>query len=301
MNKTNLSGTVIIPSYAFHLQGENTRRWCNGMFSNNFRAMQPLEAHRSAVCDDRGRIQGLMDSICVESEHFIGYLEGRSEEWFTKRFQMYMILDDIEVELLSEQILHIFGESADNGLAQLGLPIPDKGSALLHDGIWVVHRSRLNELAGYDLLFTENTAQSINEANQKLSLELFNEDRWEQIRISTGTPKFPTDFTDKSFIHDYNLQDQVCSFNKGCYVGQEIINRMDIKKLANKRLLRVQVQGDAWRVGDVLTLSNKTVGSITSIGNTIDGHRIALSILKKSAWEIGTLLMGEHGEGSVIG
>lgn len=294
------SGTVVIQSCAFHLSGENTKRWCNGMFSNNFRSMQPNQAHRSVICDDRGRIQGLLDSICVDPENFIIYLEGRSEEWFTQRFQMYMMLDDIEMDVFNNRIIHIFGQDITH-LSAAGFPIPELGEAILHNGIWVIRRSRLNGSDGCDLLLSEDAQTSFSDVLEQVSTESITEDVWEQIRIGTGTPKFPIDFTEKSFIHEYNLEEFVCSFNKGCYVGQEIINRMDIKQLVNKKLLRLQLNDGSWQVGDSLTLSSKNVATITSIGISSNGSRIGLGIIKKKAWAVGTALQGEHGEAVVIG
>ena len=56
----------------------------------------------------------------------------------------------------------------------------------------------------------------------------------EQHRILAQQARFPNDIGERAFLHELGLNEECCSFNKGCYVGQEIINRMDVKGLVNK-------------------------------------------------------------------
>jgi len=266
------------------------------MFSNNFRSMRPLQRHRSAICDDRGRVQGFLDAICTSAEDFLCILDGITEVDFSKRFQMYMILDDIEKDAIGSAVCHIFGEQADDWMMQLNLPIPEAGVAIQHGNVWIQPRSRLRGIKGFDILPASEDAadfQSIRSSLTERQPET-EASELEDLRIQTGTPRFPQDFTDKSFIHDYDLQDEVCSFNKGCYVGQEIINRMDIKELASKKLLRVQLTG-TWSIGDNFQLAGRKAGTLTSLNS--DGS-LGLALLRKSAWETGTTLT--NGDRSAI-
>ena len=54
----------------FTLSGDATRRWCHGMFTNDVKTLEPGQGHRAAMCDDRGRILGLLDLYCIDNEHF---------------------------------------------------------------------------------------------------------------------------------------------------------------------------------------------------------------------------------------
>jgi folate-binding protein YgfZ len=283
-----IAGHSIIETSTFLLSGENTRRWCNGMFSNNFRSMRPLQRHRSAICDDRGRVQGFLDAICTADDTFLCILDGISQADFSKRFQMYMILDDIEMDEIGTHISHLFGEQAVEWLTALNIPIPEEGMAVQHGDLWIQSRSRLRGFIGFDILSATEDDAELQQLQARLHEQrpTMPHAELEDLRIQTNTPQFPQDFTDKSFIHDYDLQDEVCSFNKGCYVGQEIINRMDIKKLATKKLLRVNLTG-TWSIGDELQLDDKSVGSLTSINST---GTIGLALLRKVAWESGTTL-----------
>jgi aminomethyltransferase len=288
----SISGLHVIETAVFTLSGENTKRWCNGMFSNNFRRMQPMDAHRSAICDDRGRVQGFIDAICIDADTFLCALDGTTLEWFTGRFQMYMMLDDIEMDEGIHTIHHLLSAT---DLEALNLPVPETGKALLHDGAWIVHRPRLRGHDGFDILRTEESTLDISKIVEQSAA--IDGSAWQGLRVDTRTPEFPTDFTDKSFIHDFDLQDSVCNFNKGCYVGQEIINRMDIKELANKKLLRIQCSSGTFTVGASVSVDDKQVGTITAVHP--DGQT-ALAVLKKSAWTAETTVSGDGFTASVL-
>ena len=54
------------------LEGPDARRFANGMFTNNIRDLEPGQLNRSAMCDDRGRILGLLDIYCTGDDSFEG-------------------------------------------------------------------------------------------------------------------------------------------------------------------------------------------------------------------------------------
>ena len=95
---------------------------------------------------------------------------------------------------------------------------------------------------------------------------------------------WPVDGTEKTLIHELRINDEVCNFNKGCYLGQEVINRVDVKGLIQKRLERIVLPPNAGAVGAAITLDGTTVGSISSLTHGPEDS-IALAVLRKAAWE----------------
>ena len=110
------------------LSGPDARRFTNGMFTNNIRDLQPGECVRSAMCDDRGRVQGLLDVLCTAEDTFEGVLEGVSAEWFESRYGLYIVFDDVEMETFEDApwVLSLQGPKAAEILATAGLPSPPR-------------------------------------------------------------------------------------------------------------------------------------------------------------------------------
>ena len=70
LEQLNQSLAIKLEQTAFSLKGKTVQRWANGMFSNNIRKLQPNQGNYSAICDDRGRVQGFIYLYCLEKESF---------------------------------------------------------------------------------------------------------------------------------------------------------------------------------------------------------------------------------------
>ena len=110
-------------------------------------------------------------------------------------------------------------------------------------------------------------------------------------RILSLYPAFPNDVGRTSFFHELGINEECCSFNKGCYVGQEVINRMDVKGILTKKLQLYRSQQEL-SVGMKCSFSNRTVGTLSSVCQ-LDGTWYGMGIIRKAAWgqplEIGSL------------
>ena len=101
-------------------------------------------------------------------------------------------------------------------------------------------------------------------------------------RILQKKPAWPADAQRISFIHDLLLNEECCAFDKGCYVGQEIINRMDVKGLTNKRLTLFSFSTSV-PVGTTLEYQSKKVGTVSSACQFSDRF-YGLAIIRKAGW-----------------
>jgi len=280
------------------LDGPDARRFSNGMFTNNIRHLQPGEGNRSAMCDDRGRVQGLIDVYCTDENRFEGVLEGVTAEWFEGRYEMYIVFDDVEMTVSDNApwVLSLQGPQASAILAKAHLPEPTEngGHLLSDDGIRVANKDR-SGLGGFDLLvptaLMAATAKRLVEAGATvLGLTAL-----EALRISHGRARWPIDGTEKSMVHELAINEEVCNFNKGCYLGQEVINRIDVKGQVVKRLSKITLDGDILPpAGSTILLDDVSVGTISSTALSA-GQGIALAVLRKKAWEAGTALRIEAG------
>ena len=275
---------------SFQLSGEDVRRWCNGMFTNNIRNMEIGHGSRSAICDDRGRVVGFIDLSCQSDELFFATLDGISLEQFEKRFHMYMMLDDIELHPISTSLLHLSGNHVEQWLAQRQLPLPagsNRGAwSVVSDrygGVRITRRERVGQ-PGWDLCPLAN-----QDLQQLLSVEYSDHQLYHKIRLSNGRVEWPTDGNPKSLIHELNLNQECCAFDKGCYIGQEIINRIDVKMAFVKQVRKLSLSGQA-ELGAKLLLGGKEMGELTSVSGDL-----GLSVIRKKGWDIGTTLVMSNG------
>lgn len=118
---------------------------------------------------------------------------------------------------------------------------------------------------------------------------------YDDLRIRAGWPAAPNEINEDFIPLEANLWDAV-SFSKGCYVGQEIIARMEARGQLAKKLMRLQVTTTAC-IGDDVLNGNETVGKITSLSS--DG-RHALAYIRSAAAAPGNALVTRAGGELVI-
>src|ERR1700730_12165097 len=84
------------------------------------------------------------------------------------------------------------------------------------------------------------------------------------LRLEQGVPWFGYDFGEKQIPHEAGLQDSHISYTKGCYTGQEIVERVRSRGQVNRRRVGLDFPGTAVpAAGDVLTSGGKEVGYVT--------------------------------------
>ena len=110
-------------------------------------------------------------------------------------------------------------------------------------------------------------------------------------RLEAGMPRYGIDVSEDHFPFEANL-DRAISYEKGCYVGQEVVARAHARGHANKRLIGLFLGGEGPAVaGTVLAHPTRaTAGTITSSLVSPTFGPIALGYLHKSVWDPGTIL-----------
>ena len=117
------------------------------------------------------------------------------------------------------------------------------------------------------------------------------------IRVENGVAAVGVDTTDKTIALEARL-DRAISFNKGCYLGQETIERATARGGLKKRMFGLKFMGDEVPTpGAMVTLDGKEIGRVTSVVNSPRFGAIGLAILHHSAWTPGMEL--KAGEGGV--
>jgi folate-binding protein YgfZ len=120
-------------------------------------------------------------------------------------------------------------------------------------------------------------------------------------RLAQGVPWFGYDFGEKQIPHEAGLQDSHISYTKGCYTGQEIVERVRSRGQVNRRRVEILFSGDAVPEPDaLLTLDGKEVGYITRAARTWDPPRIlGMGYVRKEANAPGTVLKWASGTATV--
>ena len=132
---------------------------------------------------------------------------------------------------------------------------------------------------GWRILVPEELAARVADV---IRAELVESTDYEAHRIAAGVPRGGTDFMfGDAFPHEVNM-DRLhgVDFDKGCYVGQEVVSRMEHRGTARTRIVRVVLDDGAPEVGTAVVAADKPVGTM---GSSAAGHGLALLRLDRAA------------------
>jgi folate-binding protein YgfZ len=247
------------------VDGADARRFLNGLFTSEIETLAPRAARFVALLTPQGKI--LVDGIVavVPPEDgtalFIDCPRALAPD-LTRRLNFYKLRAKVIVEDLSET-LGVLAAWDGTGTTEYGLVYPDPRLPAL--GLRVVLPPHLAGAAARDLGAT-----------------LVDGDAYEFHRIALGVPRGGLDFAyGDAFPHEADM-DQLngVDFDKGCYVGQEVVSRIEHRARARNRIVPVAYDEFAPEDGVPVMAGERTVGTM---GSAAHGRGLAMLRLDRTA------------------
>lgn len=126
---------------------------------------------------------------------------------------------------------------------------------------------------------------------------------WESLRLERGVPRFGVDFDDKMYPQEASLEKAAVSFEKGCYLGQEVVFMLEKRGHVKRRLVPIVIDaGEAPPAGAPITdESGAPAGEVTSAtASPTLGKAVALAMLKRALATPGQSLRVQGARAQVV-
>jgi tRNA-modifying protein YgfZ len=245
--------------------GDDARNFLHGLVSADIQKLSPGIARFCALLTPQGKI--IADFIVSE----VPAKDGGGFFLDTPRTLVKPVIDKLNLyklrsRLIVEDLLAVLGVLAAwpaEGTTSIGLSYTDP---------------RLPALGRRVMLPPQRAA----DAARELGATLVDAGEYEAHRISLGIPKGGLDFTyGDAFPHEADM-DQLggVDFAKGCYIGQEVVSRMEHRGIARSRAVPVRYEGAAPASGSPVTAGQRQIGTM---GSTAAGGGLALLRLDRVA------------------
>ncbi len=256
--------------------GGDRVRWLNGMVTNSIQDLAPGQGCFNFVLNAQGRIQGdltawmLSDSILLETSRdqvptLIAHLDH------------FIIMDDVELADIGDQRIGVLiaGPAALRTVQQLGgapcsSPQPQAGLPPSLNLKQTEYRGApVDLIQAYSPLVPRFEVwaepSTITQVIAELAvLSTASAEALEQLRILEGTPHYGTDIRDKDLPQE-TAQTRALHFSKGCYLGQEIVERIRSRGNVHRTFTGFTLNGPLPTAGSPLQSEGKPVGELTSI------------------------------------
>ena len=248
------------------LTGADRVRWLNGMVTNNIRDLADGQGIYAFLLNPQGKIQADLyafnrgESIVVETE-------SKQVETILQIFDRYIIMDEVEVENLAGQVA-VFGvvgpKSAEIVSEHAKEMQPLQVAKTQWNGFeFTVIRGDNPCVPNYEIWAEPQDAQQLWNALLERAPEI-HEQTLEIFRLACGIPKFGVDIRQKDLPQETG-QERALNFNKGCYVGQEIVERIRSRGAVHRMFTGFEVEGAIPSPGFRIQHEGKDMAELTSV------------------------------------
>jgi aminomethyltransferase len=250
------------------LTGEDRTRWLNGMVTNNTRDLPLNQGNYSFVLNPQGRIQG--DLVAYNrGDYFLVSTDREQVEGMRQIFERHIIMDDVEVTDISEKLasIAIVGPDSRQLLARAGIMLPELPPYEVHDFVWngigLTAARGPALLASFEFWTHPDNAALLWDHFVAAGAVPAGTQAWEWLLLSLGVPRFRIDIRERDLPQETGQQ-HALHFTKGCYIGQEIVERIRSRGSVHRVFAGFRVHGAAPQPGAKVQWGDKEVGEITS-------------------------------------
>jgi folate-binding protein YgfZ len=289
------------------LAGEDRVRWLNGMVTNNVRDLTPGHGVYSFLLSAQGRIQG--DLVAYNRGDYLLVTTDREQApTIAEIFDRFIIMDDVEVADISGKLaaVGVADPKSREILAAAGLEVSQLEAGQVIDAVWrtvgiSVARSAQPQMDGFEIWFAAENADALWDALVAAGAAPVGSEALELYRIVRGVPRFGVDLRERDLPQETGQQ-HALNFAKGCYIGQEIVERIRSRGNVHRMFTGFQVQGtpaaEPPAAGTKVRVNDKDVGEMTSAARIPfpSGERtLALGYVRREAAPAGaTVQIGEQ-------
>ena len=261
------------------ITGEDRLTYLHNQSTNDFKSLKIGEGCATVFVTSTARTIDLATTYVMEDAVLVIVAPNRRQYLFEWLDRFIFPFDKVEVTDISSNyaLWTLIGSDSDRILSQWGVNnLPELAQynhqLITIDGVevWMGVGSDL-ALPGYNLIFPVEKVAKIRDLITAQNIREIGDREWEQLRILQGRPA-----PDKELTEDYNPLEaglwQTISFEKGCYIGQETIARLNTYNGVKQRLWGVkfsnfenqEITENSLSVGTPVMLEKQKVGVLTS-------------------------------------
>ena len=287
----------------FSFSGPDRHRYLNAVLTSNVRDLKPGQGAIGLLLTPQGHILAEVETFAL-AERILASSHAMVRERTFSTFDKFIIMDDVALEDMTSSTgtLDLVGPRAAELISELArvdisaIPASAHIEATLGSipcriirHTWIDHPAAMLVVAREQLtaLWQELEGPVRAHGGAPAGLEALN-----SIRLESGTAWFGQDYDERNIPHEAGLELSHISYEKGCYTGQEIVERVRSRGHANRRLTGLQfLAGEPPAPGTKLFFTGNEAGHVTSAAiSPLLGRPIGLGYVRREHSSIGTRL-----------
>ncbi len=279
------------------MAGEDRARFLHGYVTCDVKALASGAGAYGFVTNVKGRVLADLKILALDDRLWLEVPRGVATE-IAEHLQKYVIVDRVEIRPADEAVpFGLIGPRSAEVLAGVGdLPEVDFGhrpATIAGVDAHLVREPSLGEAPGWTLWVPTGKAEGFVERlldhGAAHGLRLVGHRALDRLRVAAGRPLFGVDFGPDNFPQETGLEEVAVSYEKGCYLGQEVVARIHYRGGVNRHLRGLAFDADApdaERPADLLgrqiLADGREAGTVTSAAESAAGW-LGLAILHRRA------------------
>jgi aminomethyltransferase len=262
--------------------GEDRVRLLHAMCTNHIQRLQAGEGCYAFFLNPQGRILAdalvlaLPDALLIDTEP-------ETRQGLYAHLDKYIIADDVTLQDTTAETvaMGIEGPAAADVLARLGAPLPLAPYSHQAWGLRLVIRFSVMGQHGFSIVAPAAHREALVHDIEAAGAAPASQQDARVARLELGHPRYGEDITDRYLPHETQMLGAV-HFSKGCYIGQEIVERVRSRGGVHRFLAPLEIEGDnPPDAGAAIMADGKAVGEIASAAWSLArGRIVALGYLR---------------------
>lgn len=250
------------------ITGRDRTRWLNGMVTNNIRDLAPGHGLYSFLLNPQGHILGDM-YVYNRGESFLLDTDRAQLDKLASLLKRYIIMDQVVLDDVSDKsitALGLQGPEASGMFLRAGIEPSNLQPLELEDRVWNgVSISLIRTLhGGYEVCLGPESSGQLWEALLGAGATPVGTEALELWRIASGIPRYGIDIRERDLPQETGQQ-QALNFSKGCYIGQEIVERIRSRGAVHRRFIGFTFTGGPPPAGIKIERDGREIGEVTSV------------------------------------
>jgi folate-binding protein YgfZ len=277
------SGLVDLPHLALlTLSGEDRKGWLQGQATSDVRKLEPGASSVFCLTAITGHLMSVCEAWAV-SDRILVTCPVLTAANVLKRVEQMVIMEDVVAEEVTGRyrLMSIQGPTATARLSQLlSLPNLDAGIAEFEGASIYVLRSNRTGLGGWDLWVSIEDTTAVNVIRENFFP--VSQESYDIARLEAGIPLFGSDMGEKTFPPEMGkaFEERHVSYNKGCYMGQEVLMRIHSRGHTNKTWVGLLSESPL-EVGATVSQNRRSdAGTVTSAAFSPDFGYIGAAMIR---------------------
>lgn len=201
--------------------GADAATWLNGILTCEVATLLPGQGRWGSLLSKQGKIQADLQVVGTRERVLLGISGGDAAELLTT-LDGYLVMEDAEISSSDEEWVLVAGPEGDEEMRALSL-VP-------HSLPW----------GGVPVWAATVTQQQLQDIPARLFEQ--SDDSWRELRVRCGWFRFGTDYDSSQNPHAASLERRTVDWQKGCYLGQEVVCMQDMRGKVKRRLVVLEAE-----------------------------------------------------------